>query len=210
MTGLFTSTCPIAERNYFLANKSVSFPVMSNEDRSMEERFERWLKVSIGLARFEEHLVSLMQDMGQMDAQLCTADAKIVQADSAQLNSIFDFDSIQHHRTQSYLWVLGAYEILRTLAQRIREGQSDDPPEVGARVNLARDRFARLRVPLAKFEAAGRHKATDNHVAYPGLDLKCGIAWQLNESEVISRQELSDVFLETLEFLRASKLSRVQ
>ncbi|WP_053180404.1 hypothetical protein [Pseudomonas kilonensis] len=176
----------------------------------MEERFERWLKASIGLARFEEHLVSLMQDIGQMDAQLCASDARIVQADSAQLNSIFDFDSIQHHRTLSYLWVLGAYEILRTLAQRIREGQSDDPPEVGARVNLARDRFARLRVPLAKFEAAGRHKATDHHVAYPGLDLKCGIAWQLNESEVISRQELSDVFLETLEFLRASKLNRVQ
>lgn len=176
----------------------------------MKERFERWLKVSIGLARFEEHLVSLMQDMGQLDAQLCAADAKIVQADSAQLNSIFDFDSIQHHRTRSYLWVLGAYEILRTLAQRIREGQSDDPPDVGARVNLARDRFARLRVPLAKFEAAGRHKATDNHVAYPGLDLKCGIAWQLNESEVISRQELSDVFLEALEFLRASKLNRAQ
>lgn len=181
---------------------------MSDEEQIMEERFDRWVKVSIGMARFEEYLVSLIQDMGQLDVHLCEADARIVKADRAQLNAIFDFDSIQSHRTQSYLWVLGAYEILRTLAQRIREGQGDEPSEVVMRINSARDRFARVRVPLAKFEPAGRHKATDNHVAYPGIDFKYGIAWALNESEVISRQELSDAFLKALEFVRASKLRR--
>lgn len=181
---------------------------MANEESGTEERFDRWVMVSIGMARFEPYLVSLMQDMGRLDVDLCEADARIVNSDRAQLNAIFDFDSIQSHRTQSYLWLLGAYEILRTLAQRIREGQSDDPSEVAERVKYARDRFARVRVPLAKFEAAGRHKTTDNHIAYPGIDYEYGIAWELNENEVISRQELSDVFLETVEFVRASKLSR--
>lgn len=181
---------------------------MAKDEKVMEERFEKWVMVSIGLARFEPYLVSLVQDMGQLDTSLCATDASLVRGDPEQQNTLHDFDFIQSHRTQSYLWVLGAYEILRTLAQRIREGQSDDPSEVAERVNSARDRFARVRVPLAKFEAAGRHKTTDNHVAYPGVDFKYGIAWEVNENEVISRQELSDVFLEALEFVRASKLSR--
>lgn len=83
-----------------------------------------------------------------------------------------------------------------------------DPPDVENKIKEARDRFARVRVPLAKFEAADRHKTTDNYVAYPGVDFKYGIAWAVNESEVISRQELSDSFLGTLEFVRTSKLSR--
>lgn len=181
---------------------------MLDEERAMEERFDRWVMVSIGMARFEEHLVSLIQDMGQLDVDLCAFDARIVKADREQVSAIYSFDSVQHHRTQSYLWVLGAYEILRTLANRIRDGLSDDPPDVGDKIKEARDRFARVRVPLAKFEAAGRHKATDNHVAYPGVDFKYGIAWAVNETEVISRQELSDAFLGALEFVRASKLSR--
>lgn len=179
---------------------------MLDEERSTEERFDRWVMVSIGMARFEEHLVNLIQDMGQLDADLCAFDVRIVKADREQINAIYSFDSIQHHRTQSYLWVLGAYEILRTLAQRIREGQSDNPPDVGDKIKEARDRFARVRVPLAKFEAADRHKTTENHFAYPGVDFKYGIAWAVNETEVISRQELSDIFLGALEFVRAPKL----
>ncbi|WP_236630366.1 hypothetical protein [Pseudomonas syringae] len=174
----------------------------------MEDRFERWLKVSVGMARFEPHLLDLVQDMGQLDANLCSMDARFVRAHPDEQNALYDHHSIQSHKTQSYLWVLGAYEILRTLAQRVKDGQSDDPPDVAARIKAARDRFARVRIPLAKFEASRKYRAIDNPIAYPGLDLKYGIAWRLNESEVISRQELSDVFLEALEFVRASKLGR--
>ncbi|WP_240995661.1 hypothetical protein [Pseudomonas viridiflava] len=88
------------------------------------------------------------------------------------------------------------------------DGQSDDPPDVAERINAARDRFGRVRIPLAKFEASPKYKTIDDHIAYPGLDLEYGIVWQLNQSEVISRQELSDVFLEVLEFVRAAKLGR--
>lgn len=144
-------------------------------NNGIEVRIERWVKGSIGLARFEPYLVSLVQDIGQLDTNLCA------RRDPEQQNALHDFEFIQSHRTQSYLWGLGAYEILRTLSQRIREGQSDDPSEVAERIKYARDRFARVRVPLAKFEA-GRHKATDNHIAYPGVDLTYGIAWEVNEN----------------------------
>ncbi len=36
-----------------------------------EERFERWLKVSIGLARFDPFIPNLVQSLGKMDATLC-------------------------------------------------------------------------------------------------------------------------------------------
>ncbi|MGN5117232.1 hypothetical protein [Aeromonas sp. 55A] len=42
-------------------------------------RFERWLKVSIGLMRFEPFLMSLVQNLGEMDANLCEIDFDLVQ-----------------------------------------------------------------------------------------------------------------------------------
>lgn len=101
------------------------------------------------------------------------------------------------HLTQSYLWVLGAYEIVRVLHERSRIA------------GIVRDRrleglyraFTRLRVPLAKFEPAGKHKETDGHIAFPVLNSRYGLAWQVAEDKFIARGELSDSFLEYLESL---------
>jgi len=46
----------------------------------------------------------------------------------------------------------------------------------------------------------------DSHIAYPGLHQEYGVAWQLNETTIVSRKELSDAFLEALEAARAAKL----
>ncbi|MBH2757596.1 hypothetical protein [Serratia ureilytica] len=43
-----------------------------------EERFERWLKVSIGLARFDPFVVNLVQSLGKMDANLCEMDVTLI------------------------------------------------------------------------------------------------------------------------------------
>jgi hypothetical protein len=177
-------------------------------DELVEDRFERWLKVSIGLARFEPFLMNLVQGIGEMDARLCKMDSILVKKYQEHGDVRDDYDLIQNHLTQSYLWVLGAYEIVRTLTQRIRENQDDDPAEVLELFQHTKRHFARLRIPLAKFEPASAHKATDHHIAYPGFHYDLGIAWEINQDVVISRQELSDRFLETLEFARAAKLQR--
>jgi hypothetical protein len=65
-------------------------------------------------------------------------------------------------------------------------------------------KFERLRMPLAKFEAAGRHKKTDLKIAYPALNSQHGIAWQVSENTFISRGELADEFLALLESWRAA------
>ena len=44
-----------------------------------EERFERWLKVSIGLARFDPFIPNLVQSLGKMDATLCEMDVSLVE-----------------------------------------------------------------------------------------------------------------------------------
>ncbi|WP_448675035.1 hypothetical protein [Enterobacter hormaechei] len=173
-----------------------------------EERFERWLKVSIGLARFDPFLPSLVQSLGKMDATLCETDVSLVEKYKQGGNANEDYEMIQGHLTHSYLWILGSYEVIRTLTQSIQENKSDDPAEVLERFQNAKKRFARLRIPLAKFEAAKAHNKTDFKIAYPGFAYQIGIAWQVSDDVVISRQELSDLFLETLEFTRVLKLRR--
>lgn len=173
-----------------------------------EERFERWLKVSIGLARFDPFLPSLVQSLGKMDATLCETDVSLVEKYRQGGNANEDYEMIQGHLTHSYLWILGSYEVIRTLTQSIKENKSDDPAEVLERFQNAKKRFARLRIPLAKFEVAKAHNKTDFKIAYPGFAYQIGIAWQVSDDVVISRQELSDLFLETLEFTRVLKLRR--
>ncbi|WP_334648795.1 hypothetical protein [Klebsiella pneumoniae] len=173
-----------------------------------EERFERWLKVSIGLARFDPFLPSLVQSLGKMDATLCETDVSLVEKYRQGGNANEDYEMIQGHLTHSYLWILGSYEVIRTLTQSIKENKSDDPAEVLERFQNAKKRFARLRIPLAKFEAAKAHNKTDFKIAYPGFAYQIGIAWQVSDDVVISRQELSDLFLETLEFTRVLELRR--
>lgn len=82
-----------------------------------EERFERWLKVSIGLARFDPFIPNLVQSLGKMDATLCEMDVSLVEKYKQGGNANEDYKLIQGHLTHSYLWVLGSYEVIRTLTQ---------------------------------------------------------------------------------------------
>ena len=179
-----------------------------NFDDADLEIFERWVKVSVGLARFNTHVTVVVQGLGRLDAQLRSADRRLVQNYAAKGEVLNDPDYLQDHLLHSYLWVLGAYELLRTLTSWVREGKGGLTEEDLANLTHARNRFERLRIPLAKMEAAKRHRDTDGEIAYPGIDAAMGIAWQLNADLFVSRGELSEVFLETLEGIRASFLRR--
>jgi hypothetical protein len=170
-----------------------------------ESRAERWLKVSIGLARFEKHMMPLVQQLGRLDARLIQADeawgARFPDAEPAGE----DGTALHEHITLSFLWVLGAYEFVRTLCDRIRT-DTKTSAEVRDRLLQAKRHFARVRVPLAKMEPATKFADVDEPIAYPGLKQGVGVAWQLNQSTVISRRELSDDLLEALELRRSAFL----
>ena len=82
------------------------------------------------------------------------------------------------HLTLSYLWVLGAYEIVRSLCQRAKEDPSFFPTYRKELQNLKVE-FVRIRIPLAKFEPAKKFSATDSCFAYPGFHVELGASWYL-------------------------------
>jgi hypothetical protein len=84
--------------------------------------------------------------------------------------------------TYSYLWVLGAYEIIRALAATTAH------PDLQA----AKDKFGRIRMPLAKLEASRKHKTIDYNFPYPAMmPGEFSIGWAINRDEVVTRDSLS-------------------
>ncbi len=100
-----------------------------------------------------------------------------------------------------YLWVLGVYEIVRSIDQRCRTTPELVDDAAARIVRSAKHGFERLRVPLAKFEAARRFRDTDSTIAFPALQPEHGIAWRISENVFIASRELSDCFMYTLRAL---------
>ncbi|MGB6603011.1 MAG: hypothetical protein WBE65_01765 [Steroidobacteraceae bacterium] len=172
-----------------------------------EERAERWLKVSIGLARFEERMWPLLLQLGRIDVRLIQADETWSDRFLDGGLSGEDGANLHEHITLSFLWVLGAYEFVRTLCARVKTDAIEKTPEEVRNVLLqVKHRFARVRIPLAKMEPASAFAGEDWPIAYPGLKRGVGVAWQLNPSTAITRRELSDVLLEALELRRLAFL----
>ena len=171
-----------------------------------DERNERWLKVSIGLLRFEEPMMPLVQQLGRLDVRLIQADEAWPDRFFREDMSYEDGTTLHEHITLSYLWVLGAYEFIRTLCDRVAADGEQTSEDVRSVLLEAKRRFARIRVPLAKMEPAAKYSDQDSPIAYPGLKAGVGVAWKLNANTVVSRRELSDALLEALEHRRSAFL----
>ena len=173
-----------------------------------ETRFERWIKASISTAKFDPHMMRTIQGLGQLDVELIDKD-QVYLSEFRNRNEFDDSDfALSQQITVSYLWVLGAYEAIRTMGQRIREKEDLVSEDMRKSFVNVRGTFNRLRLPLAKMEAARSHKDTDSRIAYPALNLNEGIAWQVSEDTFITRKELSDQFLCLLEGHRVEQISR--
>jgi hypothetical protein len=174
---------------------------------SADDRNERWLKVSIGLGRFEQQMWPLVLQLGRLDTRLIQADE--TWPDRFFQSNLSDEDSsaLHEHITLSYLWVLGAYEFIRTLCDRVKMDDQEKTPEEVRNILLeAKRRFARVREPLAKMEPASKFATEDGPIAYPGLKPGAGVAWQLNPNTIVTRRELSDDLLQALERRRSAFL----
>jgi len=172
-----------------------------------ELRNERWLKVSIGLGRLEQTMWPLVLQLGRLDTRL-------IQADEAWPDRFFepklsyqDSSALDEHITLSDLWVLGAYEFIRTLCDRVSTDDEEmTPATVRDILQDVKHRFARVRMPLAKMEAAAKHANEDGPIAYPGVLRGVGVAWQLNPNVIVTRRGLADALLEALERRRSAFL----
>jgi hypothetical protein len=169
-------------------------------------RYASWVLASHAVGSVEPFMTVALQGLGRLDAQIIDKDrARLIARNGEHPSGLLNEPvELSERLTLSYLWVLGAYEVVRALDQRFRESTN-----VEARVHSdsceLRRKFERVRMPLAKFEAAKRHKDTDSHVAFPALNERHGIAWQVAEGEFIARAELSDLLLAFLERLRVTR-----
>ena len=107
----------------------------------------------------------------------------------------------------SYLWVLGGYELIRTISQRCQERREILGEELNQRIHKLKGDFERLRIPLAKMEPAWKHTATDSPIAFPAFHKDLGISWRVSEDLYIPRRQLSDSLLSLFEDVSAKLAS---
>lgn len=155
------------------------------------KRFKRWVDVSYQVSSGDVQVMVTIQGLGKLDSKLTKEDEYIVKNGHSS-NPLKD---LSDHLTLSYLWVLGAYELIRTINQRDRELHGNDH-DITTKSRGIKSIFERVRVPLAKFEAARRYEDTDGKIAYPVLNTEVGVGWKLGENIFITRQYLSNSFLE--------------
>jgi len=164
-------------------------------------RHERWTKASQGAEKIAGFASIQVQMLGRLDIELIEEDeSKRSILNPEDRGSIAQDKSLlfMRHCTLSYLWVLGGYEIIRTVAERSQKGLIADS-NLLERISDTKNSFSRLRIPLAKFVAEDRHKNTDYPFAWPSTHNTLGVSWKISDNLFISRRQLSDDLLFVLE-----------
>ena len=162
------------------------------------ERYVRWVNSSHALGRIEPFLIPVIQGLGRLDVSLIIGDKRFAELHEETRNTIEEATNLTDRITYSYLWVLGSYELIRTLDQRCRENPRLLDNHLANKINETKQSFERLRIPLAKLEPSRRHRDTDSPIAYPAIHERMGISWHVS-NVFISRRELSDALLALFE-----------
>lgn len=166
-------------------------------------RIERWVNASFATAQFEPFMVMTVQGLGRLDISLLGDDEFFLTDFENNRNSLDETLRLNERFTLSYLWVLGGYELVRCICQRIKESPVCIRDEVADSFSGLKREFNRLRIPLAKMEPSSARKNTDCHIAYPALCPSNGIAWQVARDVFITRRDLADKLLAALELARS-------
>lgn len=172
----------------------------------MDDRFERWVKASHGIGRIEPFMVPVLQGLGRFDCQLMSDGERYRELTESKQNTVDESMLLSNRITLSHLWILGVYELIRSLDQRCEEKSEIFGEDLCAEIKAYKKEIERLRMPLAKFEPAKRHPA-DNPRAYPVLDVASGdIAWRLQSEVFVSRTDLSQKLLLLVEEIQEYNL----
>lgn len=168
------------------------------------ERLEEWVAVSWAVLPFEPHLMPVVQMLGRLDCQLIQDEDRSAALPAELRGGIPESVRLTDRLGLSYLWILGAYELARTLHQRALHGSTLDAESIEMIAETKRA-FARLRMPLAKMEPARAHRDTDSPIAFPAIHHELGVAWQVAPGEYITRRELANLLLNLLSILNRTK-----
>ena len=165
--------------------------------------YEKWVTKSFRWIREEKdsHIPHHVQMLGIVDAELRGIRREDIFDSSGR--PVEDSDGIlvlERHQIKAHLWVLGAYELVRMISQRLRENEDLARPERVEKVVEAKKLFERVRIPMAKLEPSKRHGKTDFEVAYAGMGPK-GLGWKVSPEVIIYQEELSDKLYEMFTYM---------
>lgn len=165
---------------------------------------DRWRDAAWSLAGIFPPILIVVQSLGRVDQQPRATDREI--GPFAARHEDPPLLDLTLHYAQSYLWVLGAYEITRTVASH----QPLFSPNDYKSILSLKNSFARLRMPLAKLEPARRHQATDYVYPQPAFGYGRGAEWEVSPGALISRSHLADSLLDVFSNIRHAQQGNAQ
>ena len=172
------------------------------------EIYRKWVRVSFRWVRNEETDQGLphhIQMLGIEDAELRGVRKEdLFDENGRPIEDEHGLLLLERYQIKAHLWVLGVYEFIRMVAQRVREDNSLTTADAFETIKTTKKLYERVRIPLAKLEPAQRHKKTDFSVAYAGIGPD-GLAWKVSENVIISQEELSDAFYKMMVSLRPNE-----
>lgn len=168
------------------------------------KRYEDWVQVSFRWIRDidrDEGLPHHIQMLGIEDAELREIGKQnLFDNQGRPLKDEFGILLLERWQIRAHLWVLGAYELVRMLSERVHNDHSLTTDKAIEKIHETKRQFERVRVPLAKLEPSRRNVLTDFPVAYAGIGSE-GLAWKVADDVIISQHQLSDLLWEMFTYI---------
>jgi hypothetical protein len=152
-----------------------------------QPRYADWVRSSHSLDRYVPGLRVFVQGLGKIDAQLTWQNAQYLKLPPSVRASFEESLRLTDRIALSQLWLLRAYEAMRTLAERLGKSPKIGSKRLRSRVATIKRQLARVRMPLAKLAPASAHKATDYAQAVPALHRELGISWKVAKHMIVPR-----------------------
>lgn len=177
-----------------------------------KDRQSEWINSSFAFMSVEILLLGEVQALGELDIELIEELQKI------KINSKLEEDLKRKRRylLLSKFWILGAYELIRFLNE-INKKRNSLNENTKLKLNEVLTTFTKVRVPLAKFQKAGKDKTLYDGVADSFIDSNKGVGWKVYshnktelKKEIFYRNELGDLLLNLLKEMKKDIEKRAQ
>lgn len=165
--------------------------------------YEKWVMKSFRWIREgkDSHIPHHVQMLGIVDAELRgIRQEDLFDSFGSPIEDSYGIRVLERHQIKAHLWVLGAYELVRMMSQRLRENEELAQTDSILKVNETKKLFERVRVPMAKLEPSKRHGKSDFDVAYAGMGPR-GLGWKVSADTIIYQEELSDALYDMFSHL---------
>jgi hypothetical protein len=180
------------EHNDTILNLSRQREILKEKHFSAE-RYRRWINCSFVFQSIRQIYFNILY--------LSKIDIKIIYQESLAPSKILLLHSheLEEQVYLSQMWVLGAFEVVRTIDQWNREGNYFSS-KTHIPIKNIKKKLELVRVPLTKLEAPHRAPSQLSTIL-PARHPELGMSWLVDfDPDVwISRRELSDQMLETFE-----------